>query len=320
VRDAGGWPLDLLKRVGLDDLPEKWPKRMLRPGQVVGELTDEAAAETGLRKGLPIAQGMMDSYAAAIACNVFVPGRLSLSLGTSSCYLALTAAPVSDRRLLGPVPDPFGDKRWVMQGGQTSAGAPVRWFSDELGGGRSNDVLDNEAAAIPAGSEGVFAVDTWQGSRSPHRAPSARGGFFGVSVGHSRGHLYRSLLEAVAYGGREILETMHEASVDCRSIVACGGGSRSDLWMQIHADVLQRQISVLDCKHAAALGAAMCAAVGAGFETDLQSAAAAMSMNARHFEPRRETREVYDFGYQRYRRAYQDLEAIRAAHPPSLYE
>src|SRR5260370_25592755 len=105
VSERGGWPLDLLEVLDLGDLPERWPADVLSPGQLVGQVTSEFSMETGLPLGLPVAQGLMDSYAAAIATNVFAPGRLSLSLGSSSSYLVLTDTPRSDPRLLGPVPD-----------------------------------------------------------------------------------------------------------------------------------------------------------------------------------------------------------------------
>ena len=176
VSERGGWQLDLLEALDLGDLPAKWPAEVLQPGQVAGHLIDEVARETGLLSGLPVAQGLMDSYAAAIASNVFVPGQLSLSLGSSSSYLALLETPRSDPRLLGPVPDAFGIGTWAMQGGQTSAASLLRWFHDQLAPGVSYTDLDHEAAMIPPGSEGLRALDTWQGSRTPHRDPSSRSG------------------------------------------------------------------------------------------------------------------------------------------------
>jgi ribulokinase len=308
---SGEWPSDLHDQVGLDDLVAKWPRRIVRPGKVVGALERSVAAELGLRAGLPVAQGMMDSYAAGIACDVFAPGRVSVSLGSSSCYLALADEPRFDARLLGPIADAFGDGRWVIQGGQTSAGSTIRWFTNELSAGRSAAELDAAAARVPVGAEGVVAVDTWQGNRTPHRDPAARGAFLGLSLHHRRPHLYRALLEAVAFGGREIVETMRETGVPCDDLVSCGGGARSPLWMQIHADALQRPITVLAGDHPAALGAAMCAAAGAALHPGLPSAAATMSTTGRTYEPDAATAEAYDAGYERYRKAYRDLAAGR---------
>jgi ribulose kinase len=304
VRERGGWPLDLLEALDLADLPCKWPITLLQAGQLAGFLRREVAAAVGLASGLPVAQGLMDSYAASIAANVFAPGRMSLSLGSSSSYLGLVQTPVSDRRLLGPVPDAFGSGTWAMQGGQTSAASLLRWFREQLAPGVSYAILDNEAAALPPGSEGLRALDTWQGSRTPHRDPAGRGGFWGLNLGHTRAHLYRALLESVAYGGRQIVEAMQQAGVEVGQIVACGGGSRSPVWMQMHADILQRPVTVLDEPLAAALGAAMCAAVAAGWHDHIRAAAAALTRSGRTFLPQPEYWQVYQEGYMHYLSGY----------------
>src|SRR5258708_6447218 len=132
----------------------------------------------------------MDSYAGGIAKKVLVPGRVSVSRGSSSSYLVLTGTPRSDPHLLGPVPDAFGIGMWATQGGQTSAASLLRWFHDQLAPHVSYRDLDREAEMIPPGSEGLRALDTWQGLRTPHRDPSSRGSFWGLSLGHTRAHLY----------------------------------------------------------------------------------------------------------------------------------
>jgi len=318
VREHGGWPDDLLDTLGLADLPSKWPERVLPPGTVIGDVSRGAAAVTGLPPGLPIVQGLMDSYAAALASNVFAPGRLSLSLGSSSSYLALTPSPRFDPQLCGPVPDAFGAGTWTVHGGQTSAAATLRWFRDQLAPGSSFVLLDEEAASVPPGSAGVGALDTLQGCRTPFRDPTSRGVFWGMNLGHRRGHLYRALLEAVAFGGRQVMETIQQAGVTIDEIVACGGGSRSSLWMHMHADVLHVPITVLDGVHAAALGAAMCAAVGTGRHSTLQVAARAMMRAGVTYRPDPERAAVYQNGFEGYRATYvahQDLQRRRASFP-----
>jgi sugar (pentulose or hexulose) kinase len=300
---AGGWPADLLEQIGLADIRQRWPDKVLAPGQPVGAVTSDAARITGLPAGLPVVQGLMDSFAAALACDVFRPGRVVVSLGSSSAYLAITAEPLSDPRLLGPIRDGLGPGTFLLQGGQTSAASLVRWFCSELGGAADAPALDLEAASVPPGSDGVIAVDTWQGSRTPFRDPSRRGAFVGLNLSHRRAHLYRAVLEAVAYGGRQITDTFLDVGADVRELVVTGGGSQSRLWMQIHADVIGRPLRVLAQRLPVALGAAMCAAAGAGLAPDLRRAAAAMSRIADTIEPDERNRPGYDAGF----RAYQDV-------------
>ena len=261
---AGGWPADLLSGLGMPGLLSGWEVPRLPPGAVAGQLTPQAAASTGLPAGLPVVQGLMDSYAAALAADVFQPGRVAVSIGTSSSYLGLSPQLAPDPRLLGPVPEALGPGTIVQQGGQTSAAAVAEWFSRQLAPGVPLAALDAEAAAIGPGADGLWAVDTWQGCRTPHRNPAARGMWGGLTLAHTRAHLFRATLESVAFGGRAVLETLEEAGVDGRELVVTGGAARSSVWMQIHADVLGRPLLRLAAAQPVTLGAAMCAAVGAG--------------------------------------------------------
>ena len=306
---AGSWPNDLLEEVDLRDVVDRWPESFLEPGELVGTLTEEASSATGLPVGLPVVQGLMDSYAGAIACDVFRPGRVTVSLGTSSAYIGLMDTPVSDSRLLGPIRDGVGRGTYLAQGGQTSAGALVRWFCSELGGGLNASELDRTAAALAPGSEGVIAVDTWQGSRTPHRDPLRRGAFVGLSLAHRREHLYRAILESVAFGGRQVLEALLETGVKCSEIVIAGGGARSGLWTQIHADVLGVPVTPLAEARQVALGAAMCAAVGNGSFADLARAASQMSQLRDPVEPIVDHRIQYDEHFQTYQRVCQQFGA-----------
>jgi ribulose kinase len=307
VPELGGWPVELLEAVGLADVIEKWPDDILHAGEVVGGLTADVAAATNLPEGLPLSQGLMDSYAAACACDVFSSGRLSLSLGSSSCYLAITERPIFDERLLGPVAGAFGPSRWIVQGGQTSAASTLDWFARHLAPGQTYRSLDKEAELLPPGSEGVWAMDTFQGCRTPHRDPASRGAFVGLNLSHGRAHMYRSLLEAVAYGGRRIVEVMEQCGVGAYNITACGGGARSPLWMQIHADVLGRPVSVIDQTEPAAFGAALSAGVGIGVYPTLEAGTTAAYKIAHTYEPHPEVAEAYAQGYQRYLRTYSAL-------------
>jgi len=313
---ARSWPADLLGEVGLADLPQRWPETVLAPGEAAGAVSPAGAVATGLPTGLPVFQGLMDSFAAALACDVFQPGRAAVSLGSSSSYMALTPEPVSDPRLLGPIRDALGPGTYLMQGGQTCAASLVRWFCAELGGGLDAAALDKAAAPVRPGSDGIIALDTWQGSRTPFRDPHRRGAFTGLGLGHGRAHLYRAILESVAYGGRQVTEALGGAlgtGAGHRSglgeLVLTGGGSRSALWLQIHADVIGRPLLRLAQPQPAALGAAICAAAGAGAFPGLRSAAAAMSRVVPGAEPDPGNRVAYEVAY----RAYQ--EAARALAP-----
>jgi ribulose kinase len=291
---AGGWPADLLAHLGLSGLLGGWDVPRLPAGAVVGRLTREAAESTGLPPGVLVVQGLMDSYAAALAADVYRPGRVAVSIGTSSSYLGLSPRPVYDPRLLGPVLDAFGPGTIAQQGAQTSAAAAAEWFSRQLAPGVPLADLDAEAAAIEPGADGLWAVDTWQGCRTPYRNPAARGMWGGLTLAHTRAHLFRATLESVAFGGRAVLETLEQAGVASRELVVTGGAARSSLWMQIHADVLGRPLLRLPAAQPVTLGAAMCAAVGAGAYPDLPAAAAAMTATRPGWLPDPDRHRAYE--------------------------
>ena len=193
----------------------------------------------GLEPGVLVAHGTMDSYAAALACGV-AHARASRRLARQLVVLSRrrSTRPRSDPRLLGPVPDAFEPGRYGIQGGQTSAGSVIRWFRTQFAPDASFAALDAEAARWPIGAGGVRAIETFQGSRTPHRDPARRGALYGLSLAHDRGAVYRALLEAVAVGGGVIVDAMRETCPSLGTIVACGGATRSPLWMQMHADAL----------------------------------------------------------------------------------
>jgi sugar (pentulose or hexulose) kinase len=292
VPERGGWPVDLLARLGLEHALGGWPDEPGAPHAPVGPIRPAAAELCDLTAGALVAHGTMDSYAAALSCGVLTRGRLAVSLGSSSCYLAEIDVPRADPRLLGPVPDAFEPGRYGIQGGQTSSGSVVRWFRTQFAADRSFAELDAEAERWPIGAGGVRAIETFQGSRTPHRDPSRRGALYGLNLAHERGAVYRALLEAVAVGGRMIVDAMRD-SCPVESVVACGGATRSPLWMQMHADALGLHLETLDERDAAALGAAVAAATCAGIYPDLATAAASMTRSGPSYRPDPDAAEQY---------------------------
>ncbi len=243
----GGWADELLEAVGLEDIRAKWPTDILAMGEKAGLLTAEAARDLGLREGIPVAQGGIDAYAAMLGLDVVTPGRMALVMGSSTCHMALSDRGIFGTHVWGPYPDALIRGLWVLEGGQTATGSIVKWFADnfcareqaeaEKAGGSVYEVLDAEAAAIEPGSEGLVLIDYFQGNRTPLRDPLARGAFWGLSLRHGVGHMMRAIYEGTAFGTRHILEDLEQGGYQVQEIVACGGGAKSRLWLQIHADV-----------------------------------------------------------------------------------
>ncbi len=316
-RPGTGWPADLMARVGLEDAAAKLPSDVAPMGGRAGELTDAAAAELGLRAGTAVAMSGIDAHAGMLGVGVAGPGAVALITGTSTCQLAQASTAVFDRGLWGPFESAVIPGEWTIEAGQASTGGTVRWLM-ELAGARWPEATryesaDAEAASIAPGSDGLVLLDFWQGSRTPVKDPHARGTIWGLTSGHTAAHLLRAVYEGTAYGNRRILEALAGNGVPTERIVACGGGVRSALWLQILADVAGVPIDYTTNSDAVALGSAMCAAVGAGAFADLKAAAAAMTGTERRIEPDAERRDAYGAGYAAYRETYAALAPLFAA-------
>lgn len=322
VLNEGGWSEDFLAEIGLDDVLEKWPQDVLSLGAEVGRLTPASAAQIGLCPGTPVAQGGVDAHVGMLGMGVTAAGMLSVTMGSSAVHLGLSKEPVWNPSIWGPYPDAVIPGLYVVEGGQISTGSITRWFRDEFGNdevlradrcGRSAyDLLAEAAGAVPAGAEGLLALDFWQGNRTPYRDPLVRGAFLGLSLHHSRAHLYRAILEAVAYGTRNVLETFDNAGCTFEQIVVGGGGAQNRLWLQIHADVCQRPLTTTTVANTTLLGSAICAATCAGWYGDLPTAASRMVELGMTIYPDPAASERYDFMFAKYRAAYAQTRDLMA--------
>ena len=324
VRPLGGWPLDVLKAAGLDELPAKWPRRVLPVGSVVGPLDRAVAEATGLTPATLVAQGGVDAHAGMLGLGAIEAGDLALIVGSSTCHMALTRSPVF-ADIWGPYPDAVAPDTFLLEGGQTATGSIVQWLLG-LAGFTADDVsgrasalaaLEAEARGVPPGGEGLVVLDHFQGNRTPHKDPHARGAFIGLTLGHSRAHLLRGVYEGVAFGTRQVLDNLASHGFALRRLVAGGGGARSALWIQIHADVLGRAIALPESPEPMALGAAIWAGLGAGVFRDHREAVTRMVRVREVVEPAAAHRPAYDFYFARYGEAYErlrDLEHRLAAY------
>ena len=277
----GGRPLSLLARVGLDDLAAKWPKECVAMGAVQGRLTAEAAAHLGLKEGTPLAQGGADAYVGLVGLGAAtMPGAVGLITGSSHLHLAIVDASAATcaRGAWGAYQGAPLSHQAMAEGGQSSTGAALQWarrlFSSAPAGNavEGNDgyvdatllslqALDEEAALVPIGCEGLSALETFQGSRTPVTDPFARGALTGLTLKHSRAHVWRALLEAICLGTRAALQGLAAATSNRpTALLLAGGASRSPLWLQMHADAAGLPVIVGECPDAPVLGGAILAA------------------------------------------------------------
>jgi ribulokinase len=313
-RDEGGFPQSLYEAVGVEDLLEKYPRNVTDLGVVVGELQPEVAGELGLRPGTPVAQGGIDAYLGALGLGVVEPGELALITGSSHVMIGQVAEPIHDEGFWGAYTDAMIPGRYTVEAGQASTGSVVAWFKNNLAhdavaeaerrGVDAYELLTERARELPIGSDGLVALDYFQGNRTPHTDPLTRGMIWGLSLHHGPGHVFRALLEGISFGTEDILRVFRKKGFELRSIVASGGPTKSDLWMQMHADVSNVPISFTRHPEGPALGAAMLAAVGAGIHADIPTAAERMVHIERTIEPDQARHEEYAFYMEQYVETY----------------
>ncbi|HEU4921112.1 MAG TPA: xylulokinase [Candidatus Limnocylindrales bacterium] len=271
---ARDWSPDILTALEIDPA---WLPPTFEGPEVTGTLTPAAAEATGLRAGTPVVAGGGDQAANAVGVGAVGPGVVALSLGTSGVVFAATDRPLFEPRGIVHAFCHAVPGRWHMMSVMLSAAGSLRWFRDALAPGTPFDELVEPAAGVPAGSEGLWFLPYLTGERSPYPDPYARGAFVGLTVAHDRRHLTRAVLEGVAFGLRDGLDLMASAGLDRpRQIRASGGGTASPLWRQILADVLDAEIATVNTSEGAAYGAALLAAVGAGWFPSVEAATGAV--------------------------------------------
>jgi xylulokinase len=303
------WSVELLETLEIDPA---WLPQTFEGTAVTGTLSSAAAEATGLPAGIPVVGGGGDQAANAVGTGAVVDGIVALSLGTSGVVFASSDEPIvePDGRLHAfchAVPG-----KWHLMGVMLSAAGSLRWFHDTVAPDTSYDDLLAPAADIPPGSEGLLFLPYLTGERTPHPDPLARGAFVGLTVRHTQAHMTRAVIEGVAFGLRDSFELMKNAGLPpITQVRASGGGTKSPLWRQILADVLQAEIVTINTAEGAAYGAAILAAVGTGAFESVEAACEQLIHVTGRTKPGGDT-TVYDQIYPLYRQLYPALKETYA--------
>lgn len=314
----GGLPKSLYDRIGLDDISEKVPQRVIKIGERAGGLTRQMAEQTGLPEGIPVAGGGADAYIGVIGVNALRAGTMALITGSSQLHIGVSPIELHTKGLFGSFPDALLPGLDFVEAGQISTGSVLKWFLSnfvnseiereaERRGCSIYDVFNERAAALDPGSDGLVVLEHWQGNRTPWVDANSRGVIRGLTLSHTPAHIYRAIMESVAYGTEMIIRRMNEANFQVDEIIACGGATQSDLWMQIHADVTGKPIAIPEEQQAVSLGAAITATVVAGMYDSIENAADAMVKIAKRVEPDPANTEAYREYVEQYNATYHAL-------------
>jgi xylulokinase len=306
--NTGGWWKEILDFIGLSEgqLPEIYDS-----GMPVSNVSASAASEFGLSTETMVVTGALDQLSGMIGSGAVGSGEVCESTGT--CLAVCVDVPVLPK--FNPdyqIPCHAGingSHLYQIYWSQT-AGAVLEWFKNNFYKDSSGDIfalMNEEAAGVSAGSDGLTMLPHLSGKACPEFNPYARGVFYGMKLMHGRGHFTRAIMESVAYMLREHLETAGTNGFYIDEIRSLGGGANSPLWNQIKADVTGKRIITLESSESTCLGTAILAGLGTGVFDNVESAAASFAKTGRIYEPNPEKREIYSKGFVKYKEMYEKL-------------
>lgn len=273
---------ELLSLYGLDDAFALFPRRV-ESADIVGQVTREAAGLTGLSEGTPVIGGFFDVVSSAMGSGVINAGEASIIAGTWSINQMFADKPVISPDVF--MVTTFGRDRYVNIESSATSAANLEWYVHRVRGDHGDDAFercnDLVGAVMPRADDPLFHPFIF-GSRL---GAEFRGGFYGLAGWHGEGHMVRALFEGVCFEHRRHIGVLHKAGLPVQSAVMSGGGSRSQHWPQMMADVLEIPLRVAQARETGALGAAIGAAVATGLYRNYEEAVAAMTRVANAYAP-----------------------------------
>lgn len=251
--------------------PERLPE-IAWTTDIAGTVTRKAALQTGLAEGTPVIIGTIDASAEAVSVGVVSPGQMMLMYGSTVFIIEVSDKPVTDSRLWA-APYLFPGT-YAIKGGMSTTGAITRWFRDNFAkdlleieadtGENAYGILSNQARDVAPGSEGLVVLPYFSGERTPLNDPKAKGMIFGLTLAHSRAHLYRALLEGVGYGINQHIDILDAIGAKPEKIFAVGGGTKNKEWLQIVSDICNMEQQVPSVTFGASYGDAFLTGLGIG--------------------------------------------------------
>jgi len=293
------------QRLG-DVVVAKMPGKLLAPGQTAGLLSEAAARKFKLPPGIPVSTAIIDAHAGVPGAGVAGTDTMVLVMGTSACHMLNSRLEKLVPGVAGVVEGGILPGYFGYETGQSSVGDAFAWVAGMVK--LSHQQLTEGASALPPGAGGVLAIDWLNGCRTPHMDGRLSGAFVGLTLNTRPEQLYRAMLEATAFGVKVIVQTLQDAGVPVRRLVASGGlPAKSPLLMQIYADVLGQPIELAESDQSVALGAAILGCLAAGAKATgyagIGQAIGAMARTRKDlvYRPRAMQRKQYAKIYELYR-------------------
>ncbi len=301
---AGRLPVELYAALGVDDLADKLPDRIVEVGGVAGTLSASAATELGITGRPVIAVGGIDAHVSLLACGGELNGLVSIVAGTSSAIIAEVDVPTSTNEIWGPYPRALRQNKWLVEGGQVTSGSVLKWTGESVMGVPRDELptLIEQATRVDPAAHGLRALDYFMGNRTPYREARLRGAVVGLSLGTTKAELYRAMVEAVACGTRSVIDSFERSGVACERLVFSGGIERNPLWQQVTVDVLGRPAELVIGENLTLRACAVIAATAAGVAGSLHDGAQLFAPKVRVIEPDPERIALYQSTFEDYQR------------------
>ena len=307
-----GWEEDLSLFCRRDQLAEcRWSD------EIVGTVTPAAAEATGLAVGTPVTTGTADASAEALSVGVLNPGDMMCMYGSSIFIIHVVEKLTTDKRLwAGPY---LFRGTYSVAAGMSCAGTLTRWFRENMAadidarctadGSNVYAEMMKLAQDIPAGSDGLVVLPYFSGERTPINDPEAKGLIFGLNLQHTRGHIYKAMLEGIGYGINQHFEIFDAKKMGTKKVMAVGGGTKNPIWLQAVSDISGKRQYVAEVENGASYGDALIAALATGRYRDCADLAQNIRI-ARTIEPDPENYKAYAGGRERYAALYQNTKEI----------
>jgi len=305
------WDERVLEAVGIseDHLPE-----LVEGDRVFERLPAHAAAQLGLEEGVPVALGASDGALSNVGLGAVREGVCAVNLGSSGAVRVVSRQPIWDDGKMRFFCYYIASRHWLCGGAVNNCGIVLRWYRDNFAekekekaaelGVDVYSLLDEEAEKVQAGCDGLMFLPFMSGERFPIRDPYVRGMLFGLSLGHGRGHVIRSMIEGITFTIKWIADALEEHTrIDVVKI--SGGGARSRLWRQVVSDVFEKKVVKTNVEEASALGAAILAGIAVGEFKSMEYAAERLVEDEEVHEPKHENATRYRRYFEIFKEAYQ---------------
>ncbi|MGQ9479483.1 MAG: FGGY-family carbohydrate kinase, partial [Thermoproteota archaeon] len=312
----GKFAEELMEELGI---PRSFfPEKASMSKDVVGEVSSEGSRLSGLAKGTPVCAGGIDAPMSALGVGALRDGELAMMLGTSTCNGFIQDEPRFSPKLVNYSHVAYDRQKFYSFAGIITAGYSVRWFRDNLGGVESMlsektgisaySILDLEAEKVPPGSNGlIFLPHMMVGERAPWWDEYVRGVLFGLTLNHGKAHIFRAILEGVAYAIKYCVETAQAVEIPLRRAILVNGGAKSRLWRSIITNVLNREVEYIKTSIGAPYGDALLAGVGTKLLKGYEVIDEWIS-NREILMPEKDVVNKYSQLYEIYKKLYKDLE------------